>query len=232
VSVKNFLKLRAKMALAPLIYKYYPIRLQPSRLYLWLDALYKTRSLRGAVVEVGIAAGGTSALSFKMLRQIRSMREYVCIDTFSGFPKEQFEEDVRLGNSWKHSGDFSDSSIELVQRVLELHGASDIRLIKGDISKIDPAKLPSSVSACLLDVDLAVPIYDGLKLIWPLLESGGVVVVDDCYENNVDEWQALKGYRKFCSEAGLNEHFFGGAGYLVKGNQTADGFPAGSPEAL
>jgi hypothetical protein len=59
-----------------------------------------------------------------------------------------------------------------------MHGAEDVKLIQADISKIDKARFPTSISACLLDVDLAVPIYDGLTLIWPRLETGGVIVVE------------------------------------------------------
>ena len=121
---------------------------------------------------------------------------------------------------------FSANSQNLVRKVLKMHGAGEVKLIQGDISKIDKAKFPKSISACLLDVDLAVPIYDGLSLVWPLLETGGVIVVDDCYESRGGGgWQALTGYRKFCQEMELDQHFFYGAAYLVKGSAAAEGFP-------
>src|ERR1700733_6244877 len=83
--LKNTIRRNMKMLLAPLLYRNYPIGLECSRLYLWLDALYMTRNLSGAVVEVGVAAGGTSAFSCNFLRQIASERKYVCVDTFDGF---------------------------------------------------------------------------------------------------------------------------------------------------
>src|ERR1700733_14570490 len=230
--LKNVIRRNMKMTLAPLLYRNYPIGLQPPRLYLWMDALYKTRHLSSPIVEVGVAAGGTSAFSFKFLRQIDSRRDYICVDTFNGFTKEQFAEDVRLGNEWKKFTMFSANSQNLVRKVLKMHGAGDVKLIQGDISKIDKAKFPKSISACLLDVDLAVPIYDGLSLVWPLLEDGGVIVVDDCYESRGGGgWQALTGYRKFCQEMELDQHFFYGAAYLVKGSAAAEGFPS-SKEVL
>ncbi len=227
MALKTILKRSLKLAFSPMVYRYYPIGLQPSRFYFWTDSLYRTRALKGSVVEIGIAAGGTSASSYKFLRQIQSNREYVCVDTFDGFPKEQFAQDVKLGNSWKRFDQFSSNSISLVRKVLKQHDAEGVTLIQGDISTIDPALLPKTISACLLDVDLAVPVYDGLKLIWPLLEAGGIIVVDDCYENNIGDWQAYKGYKRFCQELGLKEHFFCGVGYLVNGDQDADSFPKG-----
>jgi O-methyltransferase len=222
MSVKSFVKRNVKLIFAPLVYRSYPIVLQPSRLYFWLDVLHMTRYLTGAVIEVGVAEGGTSAFSFNFLNEIASRREYIGIDTFSGFVKEHFAEDVRLGNDPSKREAFSATSIDVVRKVLRMHGAEKVRLIQADISKIDESLLPTSISACLLDVDLAIPIYDGLKVLWPRLEDGGIIVVDDCYENNADDWQAIIGYRKFCEEKGLNEQFFCGTGYLVKGSQTAD----------
>jgi hypothetical protein len=225
--LKSSIKLNLKMMLAPLLYRYYPIGLQPPRFYLWMDALYKTKDLLGPVVEVGIAAGGTSAFSFNFLRQIDSRRDYICVDTFDGFPEEQFAEDVRLGNDPKKFTMFSANSQDLVRKILNMHGAGDVKLIQGDISKIDKARFPTSISACLLDVDLAVPIYDGLTLIWPRLETGGVIVVDDCYESSgTGDWQALIGYRRFCQQMKLDQKFFCGAAYLVKGS--AEAFPSSS----
>ena len=216
------------MMLAPLVYRNYPIGLREPRFYLWMDALYKTRHLSGPVVEVGVAAGGTSAFSFNFLRQIDSKRDYIGLDTFGGFSEEQFAEDVRLGNDWKNFSLFSANSPSLVRKVLKMHGAENVKLIQGDISKIDKARLPTNISACLLDVDLAIPIYDGLALIWPLLETGGIIVVDDCFEDHTRSWQALIGYRKFCQEMALDQHFFCGAGYLVKGDAPDESFPSTS----
>lgn len=192
-----------KLTLVPILYKHYPIGLRPRRFGTWLNCLRETQGLFGAVLEVGVASGGTAAFSHKYLREGGDQRPYVCVDTFNGFVKEQFAEDVKLGNSWAHFATFSASSKQLVRKVLDLHGGADVILIQGDISKLTTKDIPSSISACLLDVDLAVPIYDGLRLIWPLLEAGGFICVDDCYEEDTGNWQALKGLQRFCQENGL-----------------------------
>jgi O-methyltransferase len=223
--LSTILMTNLKLLLAPLIYRNYPINLESPRLYFWLDTLYKTRHLSGAVLEIGVHHGGTSAISFNFLRQIASRREYIGIDTFSGFRKEQFAADAELGNDWRNFQFFTTNSPKLARKVLSLHDAQGVKLLQGDVSDMDRASIPDRISACLVDVDLAVPVYDGLRLVWPHMENGGVIVVDDCLENNEGDWQAIIGYRRFCKEAGLDEHFFCGVGFLVKGDPTADEFP-------
>ena len=136
---------------------------------------HKTRHLSGAVLEIGVYHGGTSAISFNFLRQIASQREYVGIDTFSGFMKEQFAADADLGNNWRNFGFFATNSPRLARKVLSLHDAREVTLLQGDVSGMDKTKIQMN-SACLVDVDLAVPVYDGLKLVWPQMEDGGVIV--------------------------------------------------------
>jgi hypothetical protein len=213
--VLQSVKALTKRALAPLLYRN-TIGLRPRRFYLWLDCLQRTGAMAGAVVEIGVASGGTAAFSHRFLREGGDTRAYYCIDTFHGFVKEQFAEDVRLGNSWKHYRQFSANSMSLVRKVLDMHGATDTIIIQADVSTLRQEQLPQQISACLLDVDLAVPIYDGLKLIWPLVESGGLVAVDDCYDDNESDWQAIKGLRRFCDEMSLDYRVSYGMGFLSK----------------
>jgi hypothetical protein len=201
---------------APMLYRTMPIGLRPRRFQEWLNRLAETQNIEGAVLEVGCASGGTASFSRKFMREGRDDRPYICVDTFRGFVKEQYAEDVRLGNSWRHYDQFSGSSRRLVRRLLDMHGASDIELIQGDISKMSAADLPQKISCCLLDVDLAVPIYDGLRLVWPILQPGGVICVDDCYEENSGDWQALKGLKKFCDESGVPASYAYGIATLKK----------------
>jgi hypothetical protein len=205
-----------KISCAPILFRHCPIGLGPRRLYCWLNCLLATAHLKGAVLEIGVAAGGTAAFSHKFLREGGDTRPYYCIDTFAGFEREQFAEDVRLGNSWLAFGWFSTNPQALVRKVLAMHGAKDAVLVKGNISTLSASDLPETVSACLLDVDLAVPTYDALKLIWPKLEPGGKIAVDDCYESSKTHWQALKGLRKFCTEAALAPEFHNGMAVLTR----------------
>jgi len=210
----TYLKIAIKIALAPILYRHFPIGLRPARLHLWLDSLRDTRGVPGTIMEVGVAVGGTAAFCWNYLRYVGDDRQYVCVDTFGGFVAEQFEKDVELGNSWDRANIFRANSEGLVRKILDMHGATDVGIVKADISKMPMSQMPAAVSACLLDVDLAVPIYDGLKLLWPCLSSGGVILVDDCTETS--GWQALKGVQKFSAETGIEYQLMTGMAIFKK----------------
>jgi hypothetical protein len=204
----------AKTLLRRLIYRYPPIGLQPERLHVWLRTLVETAMVEGDVVEVGCSLGGTAAYASRMLRNLRLAKRYLCVDTFSGFVPEHFEDDLRRGNRAENRWMFADNSSALVRSILDQHDARDVALLQADISTVDVALLPPRISAALLDVDLAVPIYDGLRKLYPRLAPGGVIAVDDCPE--VYAWQARQGYDRFCREAGIHPHYEFGVGLLRK----------------
>jgi O-methyltransferase len=71
--------------------------------------------------------------------------------------------------------------------------------------------LPDQVAVCLLDVDLEIPVYEGLRRIVPRLAPGGVVLVDDCDEDTT--WAGARaGYSRFVSDTGVTEDYFLGMG--------------------
>lgn len=204
----------AKSLLRPLIYRYPPIGLQPERLQLWLRTLIETSSVEGDIVEVGCSLGGTAAFSRRMLRNLGVAKRYVCVDTFSGFVPEQFDDDLGRGNRETNRWLFADNSSALVRAILDQHGATDVVLVQADIVTIPDSQLPERISAALLDVDLAVPIYEGLKKLYRKLSPGGVIAVDDCPENY--DWQARQGYDRFCKEAGFTPRYELGVGLIKK----------------
>jgi O-methyltransferase len=213
-TLKTGVKRLAKSLLRPLIYRYPPIGLQPERLQLWLRTLIETSGVEGDIVEVGCSLGGTAAFSWRMLRNLGVAKRYVCIDTFSGFVPEQFDDDLGRGNREANRWLFADNSIGLVRAILDQHGAQEIALVRGDIVKIPESRLPERISAALLDVDLALPIYEGLKKLYPKLSPGGIIAVDDCPENY--DWQARQGYDRFCKETGLAPRYELGVGLISK----------------
>jgi hypothetical protein len=202
----------AKTLLRPLLYRYPPIGLQPERLQLWLRTLIETGPVDGDVIEVGCSLGGTAAFSWRMLRNLGIAKRYVCVDTFAGFVPSQFDDDLDRGNREANRWLFADNSRALVRAVLDQHGAQEVALVQGDIVTLPPSRLPSRLSAALLDVDLAVPIYEGLKKLYPRLAPGGVIAVDDCPERY--DWQARQGYERFCLEAGIAPRYELGMGLV------------------
>lgn len=205
----------AKTLLRPLLYRYPPIGLQPERLHVWLRTLIETAAVEGDVLEVGCSLGGTAAYASRMLRNLGVSKRYLCVDTFSGFVPDQFADDLARGNRAANRWLFADNSAALVRGILDQHGAHDVALLAGDISTVAESALPPRISAALLDVDLALPIYDGLRKLYPRLAPGGVIAVDDCPEGY--DWQARQGYERFCREAGLAPRYELGVGLVRRG---------------
>ncbi len=191
------------------------IGLQPERLYWYMDALWQRRDLSGAVVEIGCHRGGTAATAFSMLKRTGHLKRYVCIDTFSGFVTSQFDRDQEHGTPSASRRFFTDNSEGIVRRLLNHYGCEEIELIPGDIASIDEALLPEAISVCLLDVDLDVPTYDGLKRVYPRLAEGGMILVDDCPEKTT--WAGARpAYRRFCDELDLPVRFEMGMGIVER----------------
>jgi O-methyltransferase len=192
-----------------------PSGLAPDNLYAYLDALYKKRNLNGAIVEVGCAGGGTTAIAYSFLARQNIFKNYICIDTFKGFIADHLDIDRQLGLPSEYESAFSNNSKQRVEETLKSWGISQVDLIEGDITSIDESLIPQEISVCLMDVDLKVPTYKGLRRIYPKLQEGGVILVDDCTIGT--SWVgALQGYREFVNEQGLPEKYFMSFGVVEK----------------
>lgn len=187
--------------------------LQPERLYLYLDALWKRRNLDGAIVEVGCWLAGTSAIASKMLTRTGHPHRYLAIDTFEGFVAEQFAHDEKLGTPPDDRSMFDANSLEMVRRLLDHWDASDVELLKADIASLPADRLPGQIMVCLIDVDLEIPVYEALGRIVPRLVPGGIALVDDCPDETT--WPGARaGYRRFMAEMGGEERYLLGMGLL------------------
>jgi O-methyltransferase len=203
-------KRTARRLLAPRIYPRPISELHPGGLYAFFDALYTRRELDGTIVEVGCWLGGTAALARRMMREADMRNPYVCIDTFGGFVPSQLA--AEPAGSTGTTSSFASNSIDIVARLLEQWGASDIRLVPGDIAALPDADIPSAIAVALIDVDLKVPVYEGLRRLHPRLVAGGIILVDDCAD---PEWPgAREGYEQFCAEAAVTPEYFLGMGVV------------------
>ena len=184
--------------------------LEPERLYAYLDAVWTQREVEGAVVEVGCFLGGTAALASRMMKNLGISKRYVAIDTFTGFVPDHFERDAAEGVSEKRRDDFR-ADEQTVRRLLRSWGAPEVEVLKADVATLDEENLPESISLALVDVDLEVPTYEGLRLVMSRLGPGGLVLVDDCNEGA--EWTGAKrGYQRFVQDHRLPEEYHLGLG--------------------
>lgn len=205
--MKRMIILAVKQLLAPVLYRHPPTNLSPYCLYAYLDVLYRTANLPGAVVEIGCHLCGTTAVATRFLKQIGVKKEYVAMDTFSGFVPSQLEGLTRSARL------FSVNSLSLAQTILRLH-RSEVRLVQGDIVTLPDSLLPVEISAALIDVDLRAPTEAALLKVYPRLSPGGMILVDDCGPES--DWSARDGYIDFVASLGLVPTFVAGMGLIVR----------------
>jgi len=204
---------RLKRLLAPIRYPQPVPELGVDRLYLYLDTLWHTRQIAGAVVEVGCFQCGTSAWAYRFLDEIGSARAYVCVDTFAGFVDEQFAGDVRLGTRASYRRGFKENSAALVRQLLDQWQCPSIELLEADIVALQPDRLPQQIAVALVDVDLDEPTFAALEKIYARLVPGGVVLVDDCSDAPTNPFRGARvGYERFVRGHGLPERFAFGMG--------------------
>jgi O-methyltransferase len=190
-------------------------RIEPERYAIFLRALAQRRETPGSIVEVGCFRGHTAAEAFRSLKQWGAERHYVCIDTFGGFVPEQFDEDKSFGTNPNFDAQFSFNSRRSVERMFRRLGYDEVEVIEGDIVAMPDSTLPEQISVCLMDVDLAIPIHEGLKKVHPRMAPGGIILVDDCEEEGQTDWAGARvGYMRFVEEADLPARYDGGFGVI------------------
>ena len=166
-------------------------------------------------MEVGCFFGGTAAIASRMMKNLGISKRYVAIDTFTGFVPDHFDRDAAQGVSEKRRDDFR-ADEQTVRRLLLFWGAPDVEVLKADVATLDDNELPDSISLALVDVDLEIPTYEGLRRVTPRLSPGGLVLVDDCNEGA--EWTGAKrGYQRFVQDQGLPERYHLGMGVARRG---------------
>lgn len=130
--------------------------------------LSKTRSLGGAVAEVGVYKGGGA----KLIAEFKSDLPLHLFDTFEGMPA--VDENIDHHNE----GDFSDTSLKSVQNYLEQY--SGCYFHKG-LFPDTTRELSEDIAFTFvhLDVDIYSSTLSGLKYFYPRLKKGGVIISHD-----------------------------------------------------
>ena len=156
-----------------------------------LRELRKTKNLSGDVVEFGCYVGTTSVFLARELETWTSSKQLWLYDSFEGLPEKSSEDVNSLGEDFK-KGELLATKKQLISN-LKKSGTKRLPIItKGWFNNLAESQIPEKIS---LDGDYYYSILDPLKLIWPKLEKGAIVIVDD-YGNHalpgaskaVDEW--------------------------------------------
>ena len=147
--------------------------------------------IEGDFVECGVWKGGSSmmaALSFLSLGDTK--RKFLLYDTYEGM-SEPTEKDVDFKNdsafkNWKKIKE--EKTLEMCYNTLDeveinmratAYPSDKIQFIKGKVEDTIPANLPGKIAILRLDTDWYESTYHELKHLYPLVQSGGVLIIDD-----------------------------------------------------
>lgn len=150
-----------------------------------------TANVPGDVVEFGCYVGTTSVFLAKDIQG--SNRTLYLYDSFEGLPPKTGEDQSPAGEQFKE-GELLATKTQLIRNLKQANVPMPV-IKKGWFSDVTPEEVPSQVAFAYLDGDYYRSILEPLKLIWPRLAPGAVIVVDD-YANEalpgaakaVDEW--------------------------------------------
>ncbi len=146
----------------------------------------------GAIVEFGCYRGTTS-LYVQRLLEAYGQHEFHVYDSFAGLPEKTTFDHSPAGEQFK-AGELLASRKEFIMNFKKA-GLRLPRIHKCWFNELTNADVPESIAFAFLDGDYYESIMDPLKLVWPKLIPGAVVIVDD-YMNEAlpgaaratDEW--------------------------------------------
>lgn len=183
----------------------YTYSFSPRQLAFLIDCVDETASLGGCIVEVGCFLGHTSIWINKHMDFSGIEKPYIAIDTFDGFVPEQLAYEGVNRSKQKDlpamSVAFRGHSKSMFDRQLQFNAITRVRSIRADAAAFDYAAL-GPISFALIDVDLYLPVSQALDRIYPLMQKGGIIVVDDCASNQFYDG-ALQAYDEFVLRHGL-----------------------------
>ena len=130
----------------------------------------------GALLEVGVWRGGTSAIIGKKLSLLGSREVLYAADTFTGVVKSTQKD------SSYNDGEHSDTDLSRVKHLLTTEaGLDNIRILQGIFPDDTQHLIPDGTKFrfCHIDVDVYKSSEDILNWIWDRMLPGGIILFDD-----------------------------------------------------
>ena len=150
---------------------------------------------------MGCARGETTIFLKNYMKNSGIEKSYYAIDTFSGFVEEDIEYEQKNRGKTNRYRSFRKNKKKWFDGTLDQNDFSDVISIQADINEYDLSR-HYPVSFALLDVDLYRPMKSGLSKLYQGLEPGGIIIVDDCDENDARWDGADQAYKEFMQEIG------------------------------
>lgn len=160
----------------------------------------------GDFCEIGCYRGYTTVFLNRHLDAVAPAKRYWAIDTFGGFvPSDVRHERQERGKDSPEDRRALDKFTINSRRWFEANlRENGITRVRTHAAAVQDFCFPADTRLCfvLLDVDLYLPTVAGLEKVWPLLASGGLVVVDDCQADHVYDG-ARQAVAEFCAKHGI-----------------------------
>lgn len=144
--------------------------------------------LEGDIVEMGCYVGTTSLFIRRVMNERHTDKAFHVYDSFAGLPEKVAHDSSAAGDQFK-AGELLAKKSQFVTNFKK----ANLRLPvvhKGWFHELAAEDVPNKIAFAFLDGDYYESIHDSLKLVWPKLVPGAVVIIDD-YQN-----EALPGAAK------------------------------------
>ncbi len=140
----------------------------------------------GSFVECGVWKGGASMLMALSLRAFGgSLRRIYLYDTFAGMTPPTDDDRIawnghHVAENWSRFQSWAVPKREVMSNFLQIDYPIDLILpIQGDVKATLRKRIPDEISLLRLDTDWYESTAEELSVLYPRLERGGVLLIDD-----------------------------------------------------
>lgn len=163
-------------------------------LELILDYLFKRNRIEGDVVECGVFKGANCRFICDYLKSINYEDINIFLyDTFEGMPCASSNDiniftkknyNFYLKKMQKNNEVDNFHKYEKIENVKKLlfqtnYNKNKIHFIKGLVEETIPKTIPNKISLLILDTDYYDSTKHELNHLYPLVEKGGIIIIDD-----------------------------------------------------
>lgn len=141
-------------------------------------------NIEGSFVECGVWKGGSSLLIADYLYNNNAAdRKLYMYDTFEGMSaptKDDVQYDGQLAEDMLKRGEVvCYSPFDEVVQTMKKSSFTNFEMIKGKVEETIPAVLPEKIALLRLDTDWYESTKHELVHLFPLVERGGIIIIDD-----------------------------------------------------
>jgi hypothetical protein len=149
------------------------------RLEAVLRALDKTAEIPGAFVECGVWRGGVCMLAALRMLETGNLRDIYLFDTFSGMPLPTPEDGSHAVATW--APDWCKGELDDVRANMASTGypQEKIHYVVGKVEETLPFQSIHKIAILRLDTDWYSSTKAELTHLYPRLQSGGSILIDD-----------------------------------------------------